>query len=316
MSWPTLNIHLFVKQFIWVCHWNCFQSQFTIDWHGWKDDYSGLGRYAWEVFKLQPRYDGKLQEPPQSHNGPLPVPLKIEAMNHSDTGMVYPSYRPSEPGVYSVILEVGDKANNTVYARRFVLYDPDSRVSTNSSFPMYADSAVPATGHKWQTVYGDGANGATTIRVRWDNHFQNLLHDRNKFLEEILPFQHDLSDMSIDRFNYKQIPDEYDDFEGKRQRNKIENFHGIVKFEIATSNANDQNPGTWRDIPLAEEYTVSQLGVSNGALVKAWVRGTDILGNSIIDSMLVFFDRTNPTFNGDPSVKMNIGDDPMDFRSM
>ena len=237
-------------------------------------------------------------------------------MNHSDTGMVYPSYMPKEPGVYSIILEVGDKANNTVYARRFVLYDPNSRVSINSSFPMYADSAVPATGYKWQTVFGDGTNGATIIRVRWRNHFQNVLHEQNKFLEEILPFQQDLSDMSIDRFNYKHIPEEYDDFEGRRQRNKTENFHGIVKFEITTSNANDQIPEAWRDIPLAEQFTLTQHGVLNGALVKVWVRGTDILGNSIVDSVLVYFDNTHPSFIGIPSFEKNVGNDPLDFRSM
>ena len=238
-------------------------------------------------------------------------------MNHSDTGMSYPTFTPSEPGVYSVILEVGDKANNTVYARRFVLYDPVSQVSINSSFPMYADSAVPAAGYRWQTVFGDGTNGATNICVRWDNHFQNLLHEREKYLEEILPFQHDLSDMSIDRFNYKQIPDEYDDFEGKRQREKTQNFHGIIKFEIATSIANDQTPpGTLSDIPLAEQFNVTQTGVSNGGLIKAWVRGTDILGNSIIDSMLLYFDKTNPFFIGNPIVEKNVGLNELDFRSM
>ncbi|KAK3109070.1 hypothetical protein FSP39_022224, partial [Pinctada imbricata] len=290
------------------------RDPFTITWNGWKDLLSGVSRYAWEVYKLQPRYDGNLTEPVQEIDGPVPVPLIIRALNHSNS-IAYPTYTPPGPGVYSIILEVGDKANNTVYARRFVLYDPSSTVTTNSTHPMYVSSANETNGNRWQTSINNGNNGKTLIHVIWTGHFENKVHADGHFLRQVLPFSHVLSDMSINRIDYKNIPTRLDDYEGKMTRNGTPNKRGIVKFEIASSNSNDSSPTAWNNVPLTDSFMLEQPSVQDGGLVKIWVRATDILGDQLVDFTYVFFDSTPPSFTRTTEVTKNVGNNPMDFTS-
>jgi hypothetical protein len=46
---------------------------------------------------------------------------------------VFPEYKLTEPGVYSCILEINDRANNSEYVRRIVIYDDTSEVTVNTS---------------------------------------------------------------------------------------------------------------------------------------------------------------------------------------
>lgn len=67
---------------------------------------------------------------PYSSLFPNPAPLYIREFNETThEGAHFLTYQPKEPGVYALILEVSDSANNSAYVRRFVIYDPISTVT-------------------------------------------------------------------------------------------------------------------------------------------------------------------------------------------
>lgn len=85
---------------------------------------------------------------------------------------------PAQPGMYSYILNVIDRANNTQYARSLVLYDPMSSITTYDTSPMIATSAAEETNYKWQN------NLTNPISVSWKSHFRNDFLESNKLLNK------------------------------------------------------------------------------------------------------------------------------------
>ncbi|KAH3774274.1 hypothetical protein DPMN_175650 [Dreissena polymorpha] len=78
---------------------------------------SGVGEYFIEVFKLEPNRDGRLVET-------TPInPIFSDTVPHTTGTIQYPQHTPPRPGMYSVLLEVRDNANNSRITHRFVLYD-------------------------------------------------------------------------------------------------------------------------------------------------------------------------------------------------
>lgn len=98
------------------------------------------------------------------------------------TPLLFPTFSPSKPGVYSCILEVSDKANNTQYARRFVIFDKTSQVTIKNNNPLYCSSASESTNFTWQTIIND-KNGQTRINITWKDHFVNLVHEEGHFFK-------------------------------------------------------------------------------------------------------------------------------------
>ena len=78
-----------------------------------------------------------------------PEPEFIQQVNNTNP-LTFPTYTPSEPGVYSCILEVSDTANNTRYARRIVIFDKTSTVATRDQFRFYSLSASKESNYRWQ----------------------------------------------------------------------------------------------------------------------------------------------------------------------
>jgi len=58
--------------------------------------------------------------------------------------------------VCSILMECRDNANNSIFARRFVLYDTVSRVQNISTGNrgLHVSSAVEETNYKWQPNIG------------------------------------------------------------------------------------------------------------------------------------------------------------------
>ncbi|XP_067649175.1 uncharacterized protein [Haliotis asinina] len=289
------------------------KNPIDLRWSNWNDFLSGMYRYAWEVFKLQ--VDGnqvlKEYEPLKPIYGPIEVNQSSSASNSFQT-----TYTPTDPGVYSFILEASDKANNSVFVRRIALYDPVSNVTidTGADNRLYISSADPNGGYNWQD------DPSRNIKVTWTNHFVNLMHERGKWLNQVLAYPPQLEDF------LKNIPREskQDDHEGNRTVEAIPNRRGVVKFEIAyakDSNAgvNQTEPATgWTDLGLLETYTIPQ-GSHLGPLTKedtvtVWVRATDVLGNSQIDSTRVHFDDTPPEVE-EPVFRRNVQTNRVPFSS-
>lgn len=197
--------------------------------------------------------------------------------------------------MYSCILEVRDKANNSAFVRRIVLHDKTSDVSLNASSQIFVSSALPDTNNLWQTDFDP--DDITVIKISWYGLFANHHHVNNYLLSKVLSYEPRISDNG----NRKWIPSGYDDFEGNRTINEVNNINGIVRFEIAREvvirrKSNPPQNG-WRVVsPLSENATIDieAFTVGDGGTLQIWIKAFDILNNSRWESAIVHLDHTGP----------------------
>ncbi|OWF35134.1 uncharacterized protein LOC110443319 [Mizuhopecten yessoensis] len=259
----------------------------TIKWSGWVDNLSGMYRYALEVFKLTRQGDILLEADPLG-------PVLITAFN--DTSIVDYSftYQPAEPGMYSTILEAADASNNSIYIRRFFLYDPVSSITVNAGV-MKVTSATPESGYSWQD---NQENTATAISVNWASHFINQLQADGGFLNAIQDYPPQLQDLNVDT-SFKKVIDTDITDNSNRTSAAIPNIEGIVKFEVVYERklvgvVPDPPATGWTTIdPMALYYNFTE-NVIGGDCMMIWVRAYDIMDNNATDATVVCFDSTDP----------------------
>ncbi|CAG2221017.1 unnamed protein product [Mytilus edulis] len=199
----------------------------------------------------------------------------------------FPTYEPKDPGVYSVIIEVNDRANNSKYARRFVIYDNTSEITTSEIDRLYATSASNDSQFSWMTKFSQ------QVDVSWNNHFLNDVHEKGHFLAKILDYTPRLSD-NISRVDYKKILEKFDDTEGVRNKTAIKNINSIVRFET--------------------RHGKNGIDIEDGDSHQFWVRAFDIMGNTRVDSIVVHFD-SSELFVYEPMIDLNIKDGNYPFSS-
>lgn len=281
-----------------------------ISWKGWKDQLSKVARYALEVFELEKGGDGTLKEP-YTDLVPNPVPITIREFNETTEGGTHSfTYQPNKPGVYSCILEINDRANNSAYVRRFVIYDPISKVTSDKSHPFYATSGNSQANYEWQNI------NPNNFTFTWENHFLNELHENGNFLARIRLFPASLDDGG-DRTGYKNIPDKYDDREGTRSRDAIPNERGIIKYDVAYNIGKDQSsPPTYQyrnhrstSIEISENQNLQ-----DGNSFSVWVKAYDILGNTKEERFVLHYDSSKPAVSL-TKLRKNVGEDKMNFTS-
>ncbi|XP_063419669.1 uncharacterized protein LOC134704818 [Mytilus trossulus] len=285
------------------------KNSITPRWDGWKDELSQVVRYSIEVWKMEYSKDfDHLREPliTQTTN---PIPIFIREVNVTNTNTIqYPLFSPTEPGVYSCILEVSDRANNTRYARRFVLFDKTSTLTTQNENPIKCTTASSSTGYTWQT------NGDKTVKITWKNHFINTVHADGHFLSPVGQYVARLYDGGR-RNDYKNIENKFDDYEGKMNRNGINNINGIVKFEFAyQSPFSNVSNLSWTDLGLFENIILTLPSSNDGFSQMFWVRSIDAIGNTKEDTAVVYFDASSPSI-GLPIMDYNVENGRYNFSS-
>ncbi|XP_050388394.2 uncharacterized protein LOC126807689 [Patella vulgata] len=261
----------------------------NLRWNGWEDQLSGVARYAWEIFQLKANGDEELREQ-------VPLgPIKIAEVNHSGN-IDYPSYTLTEPGLYSIILQVADTANNSVYIRRFCLYDPNSnsniQLSDDPNTRLRVTSASPESNFTWQ------GNMDGIIRVNWTNYFFNEFVEKNHLLNKILDYP--LQFHGEDKSEEKYIDEKYKNIAGRTQQ-AVPNTRGITKFQIGhhrDSNGGKNKPAElkfWDNLtdPISTIQTLN-ISVSDGDTVIVYVKAIDATGREKIESTQVNFDSTPP----------------------
>ncbi|XP_046546907.1 uncharacterized protein LOC124256985 [Haliotis rubra] len=257
-------------------------------WEGWTDTKSGMDKYTWEAFKLEPSQNGSLTEVDKLR------PVVHREVDHTDPISYALPYVPATPGMYSFVLEAADKANNSVYMRRFALYDKESAVTTDPANALYIPSAVQDNGFQWMT------DASTPLVINWQDHFLNYVHESGKFLNSILPFRVKVVE---DPPIYKEVPHTNDDHYGRRTTAAIPNVRGIVRFEWthAVNKSGGRalhTPVNWNDIScLNTTNQTTVAGVTSGTTVTVWVRAWDILYNRKVDSTSVTYDFTEPEYS-------------------
>ncbi|KAK3603135.1 hypothetical protein CHS0354_042957 [Potamilus streckersoni] len=271
----------------------------NISWAGWEDDLSKMDRYHIEVFKLSPDPYGVLQE-----MTPL-KPVYSADFNHTHDSIYQHTFTPLEDGMFSVLLQAADKANNSKIARRLVLYAPTSNISltTHDNGRLYISSAEPETGYMWQTTK---VGQMAEIIVEWKNHFVNKFISEGKLLNKVKAYPIQFQDIQREGIlqSTKFVFPGLDDNEGQRTVDEKPNKHGIVRFEavISLSDGTNEPQQGWFDISgLAENFTFNET-LRDGRTARIWVRAHDVLGNNISDKTEVHFDFSGPLVKNDSIV--------------
>ena len=220
--------------------------------------------------------------------------------------------------MYSIILDVADAANNSRFARQFVLYDPVSTITIDNDSKLYVSSAIADADFKWQHDTQDEHGNGPPLNVTWSGHFRNKFHEDNKLLNKVKSFHA----TAMDGMYHKDIEDTYDDLTGQRTTRAIQNKHGIISFEI-THRVDHEGGRSFQDIPttgwtnvtnISNEFQIINAKRSNGDTVKIWVRAKDIMGNVRNDFTVVHID-TSPPIISTSNIEDNVQDTKYDFGS-
>ncbi|KAK3088866.1 hypothetical protein FSP39_024768, partial [Pinctada imbricata] len=269
-------------------------------WKGWDDHVSGIFQYTWQVFRLEPnKYTLNLTE-----KDPL-NPMHIGTIRVANL-LEFPMYTPGAPGMYSIVLEISDQANNTMYARSLVLFDSNPIVTINDdeNNRIKVESADEESDWLWQSTLDNEAGNGSPIRVSWRGHFTNKLHVDQKLLNPVNPFPQVRRKVSESKTIEKIVPQKFEDNNGKRSLKGIENIHGIVRFQYAfkkdshggsDSQIAPNKSSDWVDVTnfMREEVTFTAAR-SDGDTIRIWIKAFDVMGSSNIDSVSVHFDSSPP----------------------
>ncbi|XP_021343137.1 uncharacterized protein LOC110443312 [Mizuhopecten yessoensis] len=256
----------------------------ALKWSGWGDMLSGLDSYVLEVFKLSGGGIFLLEKDPLKPT--FVYEFSPDARDHTVT--------PNEPGMYSAILGVKDRANNTRYVRELFLYDATSDVSKDSLHPVHVASASRESNYQWQVP---NKKGKTSIEVDWTGHFINKVHQEGGLLANVRDYPPQLKNKYLDTVE-KAVSTKLKNLSATRTSDRIPNANGIVRFQLNVENflknAVPKPPtANWRDMRISENATVDE-SVSRGDCVLAWVRAYDIIGNNATDYGMVCFDDSPP----------------------
>ena len=295
------------------------QNPIELSCTGWTDALSGLLSSTYKVFRLEPDVESATKDLTEV-NPRSPIYTHTDTIT-SGTSCHTTTYTPPEVGMYSVLVEIADKANNTNYARRLVLYDPSSSISINQTqdSQMYVKSAVSETGYKWQSNTQDTIGIGHPIIVNWENHFENHVHSQGNLLNKVQPFQ------SVDYpefFRTISVNSSLDDHEGKRTIDQTKNVLGIVKAEFAFMRDKDggktltEQPTSWTPVTqfINQEQSMT-ISRADGDTVRIWVKVTDVLNNTAIDTTDVHIDSSPPETFGDNNFQRNIKNGTYPFMS-
>ncbi|XP_066299084.1 uncharacterized protein [Branchiostoma lanceolatum] len=252
-------------------------------WPGWSDEGSGVGRYEYVVYKLQP-YGEVL--------GMRSVTPILSGSQNVSGGAGMVDVTLNEPGTYCFLLTVDDVAGNYQRARRFLIYDDVNNVTVDTHHPLWVDSAAANTSHLWQTDLQDSLGRGTKVSLKWPGRYRNLFHHQHKLLAAIEPYD-------------PPIAAGYEEVTGlpplQRSRQAIPNTYGIMKVEtvFAVDHAGGRNittpPNTWTMVadvtPQRVDLDITRV---DGDSVRLWLRAYDILDNFVQEKVLLHVDSSPP----------------------
>lgn len=182
------------------------------------------------------------------------------------------------PRLYAINLEVKDVADNVQQARRFVLYDSNTDISSREDKPFFVSSASASSKYMWQTHHND-------ICLNWKDHFMNKFYMENSLLGEINPDPHGL------------ITGIYEQQNGTLPVTGTPNVYGITEFRFSWSSngTSTANTVTVPD-PLNQSYCHS-FSLKDGQTYTLSIEAIDIVNNRLSESRKVHIDRTVPHIN-------------------
>ncbi|KAI0240582.1 hypothetical protein LSAT2_008678 [Lamellibrachia satsuma] len=188
----------------------------------------------------------------------------------------FPSYKLSDPGMYSVVLKVEDSSGNAAFARGLFLWDSRSNVSVTGRPMTVSGDTGNGDGFSWLT---SSVHPTHPLGVNWHGHFENAFQHNNKLLNKVKKWPVD-----------KGI----DDLEGNRTLAAIPNVNGIVQFYIGHGHVDRSAPTTWIDVE--EDHYELRTTITDGEFIRVFVKAVDVMGNNATDSLVVGVDSSPPRF--------------------
>ncbi|XP_069134844.1 uncharacterized protein [Argopecten irradians] len=203
----------------------------------------------------------------------IPVIPAVQTEKISPVNISIPSNLPN-PAMYAIVLEVTDIAKNVRQARRFVMFDNSSTVTSRDDNPFYSTTASQKTNHKWQTNLGQ-------ICYSWTNKYYN---DKFHTLNLLKPIRNDPHGL---------ISGVYDQTTGILPVSGTENIHGITRFYYTLRRDGKIINNT--DVP---DFTSQKLCVSpkltDGNTYRLDLLAEDVMTHTYTDSLVTYIDSSEP----------------------
>lgn len=237
--------------------------------NGWKDDASGIDRFYVEVYYMQPDAQNLLV--------PVGAPLRAENVNITLNNF---RFTCPNPGAYSIVLTVYDKANNSAKARKILNYDNHDSSFYETTSPIYLNAADPTTDYTFITRLDKPADGTSPYQfnVIWDRHFANT--NQQDWLREVRPW------LSSDS---NQIDDNRGSTYGLRSIDSFTKETGVSGYELAYS-VDNRTGGVGAVAPstfvVIKERSTTSFPISvpstlkDGDTIIVWLKVYDLYGNS------------------------------------
>lgn len=254
--------------------------------NAWNDDGSGISRFHAEVYFMQPDQQEQLVEVGGSL---ISADINITLNNFRYTCL--------KPGVYSIVLTVYDKANNSAKARKIFNYDDhDSSVQETDS-PVYLDKANSSTKYQYITRLDKLQNPGDSYQFNliWTGHFDTTY--KKEWLGAVRPWP-------IQRGS---IDDSYGAKYGLRSIDAVVNTTGVLGYEIAylvdgngTGGRGLSVPNTFAAIanPKSTSYPVTVSSkLKDGDAIVVWLKVYDLYGKQRIVQSTTYIDTSRFNIN-------------------
>ncbi|XP_055958814.1 uncharacterized protein LOC130014035 [Patella vulgata] len=236
----------------------------SFSWDGWIDADAGIKEYSYELFELHP----------------VGNELGVKARKTgSSTTSKSVDVTFSKPAVYSMILSAYDKAGNYKKARRLVIFDDTSAVTTTSGSVLRVTTALSTTNYKWQT-------NLNSVTISWTNRYINTIHHNGRFLAAVR--------------SEPGVESQYDDNYGSRTTQAISNVQGIVGIKTiykvdhaGGSSINQPSQNEFVDLGTDQQETITPV-LKDGDTLRYFIRAYDILSQYKEESLTVHFDSSPP----------------------
>ena len=229
---------------------------------------SGIKRFIFEVHEVKTK--GRVLEVDKKSLDP-PIKQEIVTSVASDVSFLL----PKAPKLYCTMLEVHDVAGNVRFARRFVLFDNESKIEINKRFPLVVSSASKAAGFKWQIVHG-------LVCVNWHSRYYNSYYVHNNLLAPINP---DVAN---------GITGVYDQHTGKLPVDGTRSIHGLTGFLYSYSLNNGPYTPEEYVSHFENESICFNFSLSDGDTYTFTITAEDVMENRVSDNVTVHIDRTVP----------------------
>jgi hypothetical protein len=259
---------------------------------GWTDDGSGISRFHVEVYYMQPNTDGVLEP-----NG-QPVTDSV-----ADVTPELNNYQFTAPraGVYSIVLTVYDRANNSATARKVFNYMNEPSYSLTDA-PVFIQEANSNVNYTFIT----SLTNKQQLTLNWTGRFQaHSLYSSvlSKRVRKLTTDPHTVDDMYGSQF-------------GQRSINAVDNQTGISSYTVRylvdhyngglTSLSTDTN--TTATINGETATLTFEEPLKDGDTVVAWLTAVGSTGNQTTYQLTVGLDTTrvnvsSPVFKVDGAEK-------------